>query len=77
MHKTYCVLILLAYLDRNVVCLHTPSSPPQDPSDEEGSDDGSDDGSDGGGYYIMFRGPAQLMPDSCVFDQLDRADADK
>ncbi len=62
-------------LDHSLLDYILPSL--QEASDEEGSDQDSDADSDGGGYYIMFRGPAELMPDSCVFDQLERADADK
>ena len=51
-----------------------PPPPIQDPSDEEA--DGSDSDDDGG-YYIMFRKPDELMPPSCLFDQLERADADR
>jgi len=43
--------------------------------DASGEDTDSDDGSDA--YYIMFRKSDELMPQSCVFEQLDRVDADK
>ena len=32
---------------------------------------------DSDAYYIMIRKPEELMPPSCLFDSLDRADADR
>ena len=40
------------------------------------SEDDDDDNEDGG-YYIMFRRPEELMPSSCVFDRLERGEADR
>lgn len=34
-------------------------------------------GDDPDAYYIMFRKPDELMPPSCVYNRLDRADADR
>lgn len=50
-----------------------------------GDDDNTDDGGDEDGpyegdsdaYYIMFRKPEELMPPSCVFDTLDRDEANR
>ena len=48
--------------------------PPQDDAALSGEEFGDD--SDGG-YYIMVRKPEELMPPSCLFDNLDRAEADR
>lgn len=47
--------------------------------DEEGPLEDPDEmfQDDGDAYYIMIRKPEELMPPSCVFDKLERADADK
>ena len=48
---------------------------PQDDYPED-DDDGPYEG-DSDAYYILFRKPDELMPPSCVFDKLDRVDADR
>ena len=32
---------------------------------------------DSDAYYIMIRKPEELLPPSCVFDRLERADAER
>ena len=39
--------------------------------------DGDDCNGDDGGYYILVRRAEELMPPSCLFDKLDRAEADR
>jgi hypothetical protein len=39
-------------------------------------DDDDDDGDDGDPYYMIPKAD-DLMPEECIFDQLDRAGADK
>ena len=46
----------------------------QDDEALEGDDYGGDDSD---AYYIMIRKPEELMPPSCLFDNLDRAEADR
>jgi len=57
-------------------CIFSPSSSPNDEKDSN-SDDDDDDNEEDGGYYIMFRRPEELMPNSCVFDRLERGEADR
>lgn len=45
------------------------------PQDDAPDDDADED--DDGGYYIMFRKPEELMPESCLFDRLERSEADR
>jgi hypothetical protein len=63
-------------------------SPPHNPImerpelDQDYEDDKALDGEDYGGddsdaYYVVFRKPEELMPPSCLFDNLDRAEADR
>jgi hypothetical protein len=40
-------------------------------------DDDADDEDDGDPYYIMIPKADELMPKECIFDRLDRAEADK
>ena len=40
-------------------------------------DDDDDDGDDGDPYYIMIPKADELMPKECIFDRLERAEADK
>lgn len=42
-----------------------------------GDDDDDEEEDDDGGYYIMFRKPEELMPPSCLFDKLERQEADR
>lgn len=46
----------------------------QDDRALEGDDYGGDDNDP---YYIMIRKPEELMPPSCLFDNLDRSEADR
>lgn len=46
----------------------------QDDEALEGDDLYADDSD---AYYIMIRKPEELMPPSCLFDSLDRAEADR
>jgi hypothetical protein len=63
-------------------------SPPHNPIterpelDRDYEDDAALEGDDYGGddsdtYYIMIRKPEELMPPSCLFNNLDRAEADR
>ena len=46
----------------------------QDDKALEGEDYGGDDNDT---YYIMIRKPEELMPPSCLFNNLDRSEADR
>lgn len=62
-------------------------SPPHNPITEKPEDkDYEDDGAlsgedyredDSDAYYVVFRKPEEMMPPSCLFDNLDRAEADR
>ena len=46
----------------------------QDDQALDGEDYGADDSDT---YYVIFRKPEELMPPSCLFDNLDRSKADR
>ena len=51
-----------------------------DPLQDDGNfnpDDEDEDGDDGDPYYIMIPKADELMPKECIFDRLERAEADK
>ena len=50
--------------------------PLQDDGNFNPDDDDADD-DDGDPYYIMIPKADELMPKECIFDRLERADADK
>ena len=56
--------------------LRFPLSPLQDDGNFNPDDD-DDDGDDGDPYYIMIPKADELMPKECIFDRLERAEADK
>ena len=51
-------------------------SPLQDDGNFNPDDDDNDD-DDGDPYYIMIPKADELMPKECIFDRLERAEADK